>query len=156
MEQTLIILKPDALNRGLVGEIIHRFEAKGLKIIGMKMVHLDDALLERHYAHHVAKPFYPFLRDFMKRAPSIVLVLEGQEAVAVVRSMAGETHGVRAIPGTIRGDYSLSQQANVVHASDTRENAKKEIERFFADEELYTYQKIDSDIIYSEDERNPK
>lgn len=118
MERTLVIFKPDALNRALVGEILHVFERKGLKVVGMKMMFLNDNLLDEHYSHLKNKPFFPRIKKFMKSAPSILCVLEGNNAVTVVRAICGVTRGYEAAPGTIRGDYSLSGQCNVVHASD--------------------------------------
>lgn len=152
-ERTLIIIKPDAVNRTIVGEIIHKFEAKGLKIAGMKMVHLDEKILGEHYAHHRGKPFYNSLIRFMMHCPSLLMILEGNNVVEVARKMAGETHGAKALPGTIRGDYSLSGQCNVVHASDSIETAKKEIKRFFKDDEVFDYSRVDTEVIYSEEER---
>ena len=153
MEQTLVMIKPDALQRNLLGEIIKRFEQKGLKIVGLKMVRLDDVLLEEHYAHHKDKPFFESLKKFMKSAPVVVMVLEGLEAVRVVRQLCGRTSGREADVGTIRGDFSMSQQANIVHASDSLEMARREIARFFKPEELFDYQKIDFYHLYAEDER---
>lgn len=156
IERTLIIIKPDAVNRYLVGEIIHRFERKGLKLVGMKMLHLDDRILDEHYAHLSSKGFFPGLKKFMRHSPSVVMVLEGLDAVNVVRMLAGDTHGAKALPGTIRGDFSLSTQSNVVHASDSLESAQKEIKRFFSEHELFSYDRIDSEILYAEDERQRK
>ncbi|PIN84682.1 MAG: nucleoside-diphosphate kinase [Candidatus Diapherotrites archaeon CG11_big_fil_rev_8_21_14_0_20_37_9] len=153
MEQTLVIIKPDAVNRGLIGEVIHRFERKGLKIIAMKIEHLTDAKLEEHYAHLTDKPFFPSIKEFMQRTPSVLLVLEGRKVVDVVRSMAGVTEGTEALPGTIRGDFSLSIQNTIIHASDSIETAKKEIKRFFDENELHDYQKVDTEMIYSENEK---
>lgn len=152
-ERSLVIIKPDAVNRTIVGEIVHRFERKGLKIVGMKMVHLDEETLGEHYSHHVGKPFYKGLVKFMMNCPALLIVLEGNNAVDVVRKLAGETHGAKAMPGTIRGDYSLSQQCNAVHASDSVENAKNEIKRFFKDNEIFEYDRVDTEMIYAEDER---
>lgn len=152
-ERTLIIIKPDGVNRCMVGEITHRFERKGLKIVGMKMSHLDEDVLGEHYSHHKGKPFYKGLIKFMMCTPSLLMVLEGNNVVDIVRKMSGETHGAKALPGTIRGDYSLSNQANIVHASDSVETAKKEIKRFFRDNELFDYDRIDTEMIYGEDER---
>jgi len=152
-ERTLIIIKPDALQRNFLGEIITRFERKGLKIIGLKMVSLDDVLLDRHYAHHKDKPFFKSLKKYMRSAPAIMLVLEGLEIVKAVRLITGITKGREADAGTIRGDFAMSSQCNIIHASDSPENAKKEIERFFTSEELYDYKRIDFDYIYSEDEK---
>lgn len=153
MEKTLVLIKPDALQRNLVGEIIGRFERKGLKIIGMKMIAVSDEKIEEHYAHHKDKPFFEKLKRFMQSAPLIALVLEGLEAVSAVRLITGETKGRSADAGTIRGDLSMSMQANVVHVSDSPENAVKEVERFFTAEELFTYQKMDFTWVYSEEER---
>lgn len=153
-EKTLVIIKPDALQRNLAGEILHRFERKGLKIIGLKMMHLNDVILTEHYVHHKEKPFFPGLRDFMKSAPVVVLALEGFGAVKAVRLLCGPTYGAEADAGSIRGDFSMSTQANIVHASDSQESAAAEIKRFFNDEEVFDYQKIDFEFIYGEEERS--
>lgn len=153
IEQSLIIIKPDGVQRGLIGEIVSRFENKGLKIIGMKMLHLTDKLLEEHYFHHKNKPFFPAIVRFMKSAPSVFLVLEGLDCVEVVRKMCGPTHGGEAPSGTIRGDFSLSVQCNIIHASDSADTAEKEVKRFFKKEELYPYTRIDFEMVYGEDER---
>lgn len=152
-ERTMIIIKPDAVNRTIVGEIISRFERKGLKIVGMKMSHLDEETLGEHYSHHRGKPFYKGLVRFMMTCPSLLMVVEGNHAIDVARKISGETHGAKALPGTIRGDYSLSTQCNIVHASDSLETAKKEIKRFFKENELFDYNRIDTEMIYSEEER---
>jgi len=153
MERTLLIFKPDALNRALVGEILHRFERKGLKIVGMKMMYLDDDLLDEHYSHLKDKPFFPRIRKFMKSAPSILCVLEGNNVITVVRNLVGVTRGYEASSGTIRGDYSLSGQCNVVHASDSIVASDIEIARFFKDNELFNYEKVDLNFVYAEDEK---
>lgn len=152
-EQTLVLLKPDALQRNLLGEIIHRFERKGLKIAGMKMIHLSDAQLDDHYAHIKDKPFFPGNKAFMSSYPVVAMVLSGIKAVNVVRLMLGPTKGHEAAPGTIRGDYSMSTQANIAHASDSLDTAKNEVKRFFSDNELFKYKKIDFDLSYSDDEK---
>ncbi|NCP72023.1 nucleoside-diphosphate kinase [archaeon] len=152
MERTLVIFKPDSLNRGLVGEILHRFERKGLKLVGLKMMHLNDDLIGEHYFHLKDKPFFPHLKRFMQSAPSVLLVIEGVNAITVVRNLVGVTKGYEAEAGTIRGDYSLSGQCNVVHASDSQVSSDIEIARFFKDEELFSYDKIDLDFVYSVDE----
>ncbi len=139
MEKTLIIFKPDAVQRGLVGRILSAFEDKGLKIAGMKMELLQKEKLETHYAHHRDKPFFAELLEFMSSAPCVLAILEGIDAVAVVRKMAGSTNGRKAEPGTIRGSFSMSNQNNLVHASESREIAKKEIELFFAPGEIPEY-----------------
>jgi len=152
-EKTLIIIKPDALNRDLVGEIIQRFERKGLKIIGLKMTKLNDEILREHYSHLADKPFFPKIAKFMKSYPVILMVLEGLEAVESVRLITGETLGRKADAGTIRGDLSMSIQSNIIHASDSVENAKKEVVRFFKDDELFTWKRLDFDILYSDEEK---
>ncbi|MEI7810197.1 MAG: nucleoside-diphosphate kinase [bacterium] len=149
-EKSLIIIKPDAVQRNLVGEIITRFEKKGLKIVGLKMLSIEDTLLEEHYSHIKDKPFFPGIRDFMKSCPVIVMAIEGINTISSVRLLVGPTKAWEATAGTIRGDYSLSTQSNIVHASDSVENGEIEVKRFFADSELYNYKKIDTDFIYAE------
>ncbi len=153
MERTLVIIKPDAVNRSLIGEITTRFERKGLKIAGLKMVQLQPYVLKEHYSHHKDKEFYNELISYMSSIPSIVLVLEGKEVVEVVRRMIGSTFGREAQPGTIRGDYSVSNQANLVHASENVEKANEEINRFFKSEELWDYNKMNFDWIYARKEK---
>lgn len=152
MERTLVIFKPDSLNRALVGEILHRFERKGLKIVGIKMIHLNEDILNQHYFNVKDKPYFQQLKRFMQSAPSILVVFEGINAVVVTRNIVGVTRGYEAQAGTVRGDYSLSSQCNVVHASDSLVNADIEIARFFKDEELFSYEKIDLEFLYSVDE----
>ncbi len=149
-EKTLIIFKPDAVQRNLVGEIMNRFEKKGLKIIGIKMMSIEDATLEEHYAHIKDKPFFPGIRNFMKSCPVIVMALEGINSVSAIRLIVGPTKAWEANAGTIRGDFSLSTQSNIVHASESVEAGEIEVKRFFADNEIFDYQKIDSDFIYAE------
>ena len=131
VERTLVILKPDAVRRGLVGEILSRFEAKGLTIVAMEHRTIDGALADEHYAEHVERDFYPPLRAFVTGGPMVSLVLEGDEAVDVVRALNGATDGRKAAPGTIRGDLSLSNRENLVHGSDSPESAKREIAIWF-------------------------
>ena len=150
-ERTLIIVKPDGLQRNLVGEIVHRFERKGLKIIGMKMMELGDAIIEEHYAHHKEKPFFPTIKNFMKSAPVVVMALSGINAISAVRLIVGPTRGYEADAGSIRGDFSVSSQSNIVHASDSKESAEAEIKRFFKNEEIFDYKKQDFDYIYSDE-----
>jgi|SRR3989344_3433656 len=150
-EQTLIIMKPDALQRSLVGDIIHRFERKGLKIIAMKMMTLEDAIIEEHYAHHKDKPFFPAIKKFMQSAPVVVMVLSGINAISATRLIVGPTRGYEADAGSIRGDFSISSQSNIVHASDSKESAEKEIKRFFKSNELFDYQKNDFNFVYSDE-----
>lgn len=149
-EKSLIILKPDSVQRNLVGEIIARFERKGLKIIGVKMMSIKDIVLEEHYSHIKDKPFFPGVRDFMKSCPVVVMALEGINAVSAIRLIVGPTKAWEANAGTIRGDYSLSTQSNIVHASESVEAGEAEIKRFFNKEELFDYKKIDTDFIYAE------
>lgn len=152
MERTLIIIKPDAVQRSLLGEIIARFERKGLKILGLKMIQLEDAILENHYSHLADKPFFGGIKDFMKSTPVVVMILEGVDAVEAVRIIVGPTKGRAADAGSIRGDFSMSIQTNIVHASDSAENAKAEISRFFKEDEIFNYQKVDLNFVYSQDE----
>ena len=152
LEKTLVLLKPCTVQRALIGEIISIFEKKGLRIVGMKMMQLNEAILKEHYAHLVAKPFFPILRDSMMATPVIALALEGVDAIEVVRQMAGATNGRKAAPGTIRGDYSMSGQQNIVHASDGPETAAAELKRFFKDEELFSYNISNILSYYAEDE----
>ena len=149
-ERSLIIIKPDAIQRNLIGEIIGRLERKGLKVIGMKMMTIEDTLLEEHYAHIKDKPFFPGIRDFMKFCPVVVLALEGINIVSAIRLIVGPTKAWEAGAGTIRGDFSLSTQSNIVHASDTPESGEIEIKRFFKTDEIFKYQKIDTDFVYAE------
>lgn len=150
-EQTLIIVKPDAIHRGLLGEIVTRFERKGLKIVGMKMVQLEDALLEAHYAHIADKPFFVGIKNFMKSSPVVVMVLSGINAVSATRIIVGPTKGYEADAGSIRGDLSLSIQSNVVHSSDSVEAGKEEVERFFSKDEIFEFKKMDFDYIYADE-----
>ena len=152
MEKTLVILKPCALQRGLIGKIINRFERKGLILVGMKMVWLSDEVLSEHYAHLKEKPFFHRVKDTMRTCPVIVCCWSGIDAVAVVRAITGSTNGRGASPGTIRGDYSMSVQENVVHASDCLDTAVIELKRFFNDNELYDYQSSLLSNIYASDE----
>lgn len=150
-EKTLIILKPDAIQRGLVGDVVTRFERKGLKIIGMKMIQLEDVLLEAHYAHIKDKPFFGGIKNFMKASPVVVIALSGIEAVAATRLIVGPTKAYEAAAGTIRGDFSLSMQSNIVHASDSVENGVIEVARFFAGTELFEYKRNDFNFINAEE-----
>ncbi len=139
MEQTLIILKPDCVQRRLVGRVLARFEDKGLNVVAMKMLAVTPDLSRKHYAEHVNKPFYPALEKFITGSPVIVAVIEGLEAIRVVREMLGPTSGLKAPAGTIRGDYSSSRQMNLVHASDGPEAARREIDLYFKPAEIHSY-----------------
>ncbi|GIW76341.1 MAG: nucleoside diphosphate kinase [Phycisphaerae bacterium] len=136
MERTLIILKPDAVQRGLIGEIITRFEKKGLQIAGMKLMVIPQSVAETHYAPHKEKPFYPGLVRFMTSGPVVVLALQGVNAITIARNLMGATFGSKAAPGTIRGDYGVSNAYNLIHGSDSPEAAEKELYLFFKKEEL--------------------
>ena len=140
MERSLILLKPDCVQRRLMGRIISRFEDKGLNIVAMKMMNVTPDLAKQHYAEHVEKPFYPGLEAFITGAPVLAMVIQGLEAIRVVREMLGATSGLKAAAGTIRGDYSSSRQMNLVHASDGEEAAKREIELYFSADEICDYE----------------
>jgi nucleoside-diphosphate kinase len=152
MERTLILIKPDAIQRGLIGRIITRFEQKGLKLVGVKFLKLSDALLNEHYSHLADKPFFGGIRRFMQLTPVIAICLEGLDCVETVRGLCGITKSREAAPGTIRGDWAMSIQANLVHASDSVETAEKEVPRFFETTELFEYSSSLTSTIYSEDE----
>lgn len=139
MEQTLCILKPSTVGRFLMGEIIARIERKGLIISGMKMMQLDEQILREHYAHLVDKPFFPEIVKSMTATPVVVVCISGVDAVSVFRAMTGVTNGRQAAPGTLRGDFCMSNQANIVHASDSVENAAVELRRFFRPEEIFDW-----------------
>ncbi len=139
MERSLILLKPDCVQRRLIGNIIARFEAKAINIVGLKLIQVTPELSKQHYAEHVEKPFYPGLEEFITGAPVVAIVLEGLEVIRVVREMLGATNGLQAAPGTIRGDYSSSRQMNLVHASDGTEAATREIALYFNDNEICGY-----------------
>lgn len=132
-QRTLVLLKPDTVRRGLTGEILGRFESKGLTIVAMDLRTIDGELADQHYAEHLERDFYPPLRDFVTSGPLVALVLEGDEAVEVVRALNGATDGRKAAPGTIRGDFSLSNRENLVHGSDSPESAAREIKIWFPD-----------------------
>jgi len=144
MQQTLILLKPDCVHRRLVGTLIQRFEQKGLRLVGLKLVQASRELAEKHYAVHKGKPFYDSLLQFLTAGPTVVLVWEGREAVKVARTLMGATDGTQAPPATIRGDFALSEQNNLVHGSDSAENAAAEIALWFKPEELINYRPVDA------------
>ena len=148
MERTLIMLKPDAVQRGLVGRILARFEAKGLKIVALKMARVDRGLAERHYAPHKGKDFYEPLLRFVTSGPMVFVVLEGKGAVAVARKMMGATFGPNAEPGTIRGDLGMSNRFNLIHGSDAPDVAEREIALFFRPEELIDWQPAAQPWVY--------
>ena len=148
MEQTLIILKPDAVQRGLMGQIISRFEQKGLKIVGAKMMKITSELAEEHYSAHAAKPFYSSLVNFMTSSPVLILALEGVAAISICRSMMGATFGSQAAAGTIRGDFGVSNSFNLIHGSDSLDAAKKELNLFFNEGEVISWDRSIENWVY--------
>lgn len=152
MERTLVILKPCTLQRGLCGEIISRFEKKGLRLTALKMYRFTKEKCAEHYAHLVGKPFYPIIEASMMAAPVVLCCWEGVDAVRVVREMTGATNGRNALPGTVRGDYCMSHQENVIHASDSPEAAAAELDRFFSEEDFFDYGSPLLNYLYASDE----
>lgn len=154
MERSVVIVKPDGVQRGLIGEIVHRFERKGLKLVGIKMIALDDALLDEWYAHHKDKAFFPDLKSFMKSYPVVAMLWEGHDGVATIRKMTGVTKAREADAGTIRGDFGMSQQYNLIHASENAEIAKREEKLMFKDGEVFSWDKSSDIHVYLEEERS--
>lgn len=152
LEKSLILLKPDAVQRRLCGEIITRLENRGLKLLGMKMLQVTKELAAQHYAEHVEKPFYPLLEEFITSGPVVAIVVEGPEAISVVRGMMGQTNGRESAPGTIRGDYGLSRQVNLIHGSDGPEAAEKEIGVYFNADEVLSYKSSLDEWVCASDE----
>lgn len=152
MQRTLVLLKPDAVQRRLMGQIISRFEAKGLNIVAMKMLQVTPELAKQHYAEHVEKPFYPSLEAFITSAPIVAMAIDGLEVIRVVREMLGATNGLNAAAGTLRGDFSSSRQMNLVHASDGEEAAKRELELYFDASELCEYDPVLVPFLRASDE----
>lgn len=152
MERSLVLLKPDCVQRKLVGRVLSRFERKGLNFIAMKLMTVTPELARRHYAEHVTKGWYPSLEAFITSSPLVALVIEGPEAVRVIREMVGATNGLKAAPGTVRGDFGSSAQMNLVHASDSTESATREIDIFFSPSEIQPYRPIITPCLRSADE----
>ncbi len=152
MERSLILLKPDCVERRLIGTIISRFEEKAINIVAMKLIQVTPELAKQHYAEHVSKPFYPGLEQFITGSPVVAMVLEGLEVIRVVRDMLGATNGLKAAAGTIRGDYSSSRQMNLVHASDGPEAATREINLYFTPSEICAYQPVLTPWMRADDE----
>jgi nucleoside-diphosphate kinase len=152
MQRTLVLLKPDCVQRRLIGRVISRLEEKGLTIVAMKMIRVTPELSKQHYAEHVQKAFYRSLEDFITSAPVVVMAIEGLEAVQVVRDMLGATSGLKAAAGTIRGDYSSSRQMNLVHASDSEASAMRELELYFEPREFCDYQPVETAFLRASDE----
>tara|TARA_R110002049_G_scaffold305056_3_gene501109 strand:- start:67958 stop:68431 length:474 start_codon:yes stop_codon:yes gene_type:complete len=152
MQRSLVLCKPDAVQRRLVGEVISRFESKGLNIVAMKMLKVTPELSKQHYAEHVDKPFYKSLEDFITSAPVVALAVEGLEAITVIRDMLGATSGLKAAAGTIRGDFSSSRQMNLVHASDGPEAAARELSLYFDDSDFCDYEPVLTPFMRAADE----
>ena len=152
MERTLILLKPDAVQRFLVGTLISRFESKGLKLVGMKLMRMSSELADQHYQDHVSKPFFPGLKRFMTSSPIVAMVLEGNGAIAVCRKMMGATFGSNAEPGTLRGDFGISNSYNLVHGSDSPEAAAREVGLFFGADEIQEWTPANLEWIYDASE----
>ena len=153
LEQSVILIKPDGLQRGLLGEVIQRFERKGLKLAGLKMMRLTDKILDEWYAHHKDKGFFDELKNFMKSSPIVAMLWEGIEAVDVVRKLVGTTLGREAEAGSIRGDFSISQQLNLIHASDGIENAEREKKLIFEKQDVFEWESEAMCLYYSQEER---
>mgnify|MGYP002725827003 FL=1 len=149
-QKTLVLLKPDALQRDLLGEIVNRFERKGLKIVAMKFIRLSDEMLDEHYSHLSDKPFFASLKQFMMQTPVVGMIFEGHDAISEVRKIVGSTNPREADAGTIRADFSMSGPSNLIHASDGEEAAEAEIKRFFVEDEIFTYEKITDRYIFGE------
>jgi len=153
MERTLIILKPDAVQRRMIGRILQRFEDKGLCVAAMKLMQISRELAERHYAPHKGKPFYPGLIDYITSGPVVALVLQGNRCIDVARTLMGKTFGYEAAPGTIRGDFGASRTFNLVHGSDSPESARMEISLYFKESELLDYAPAGADWVYPADDK---
>lgn len=152
MERTLLLLKPDAVQRRLCGRVLTRIEEKGYKVVGLKMLQVSKDLSRKHYAEHVNKPFYPLLESFITAGPIIALCVEGPDVVRVMRDLIGKTNGRDAAPGTIRGDFGVSRQMNLIHGSDGLEAAAREIEIYFRPEELFRYETAIDPWLWASDE----
>lgn len=152
MERSVVLVKPDGVQRALIGEVIHRFERKGLKLVGLKMISLSDAVLDEWYAHHKDKFFFPGLKSYMKSFPVVAMLWEGKDSVSTIRTMIGITKAREAAPGTIRGDFAMSQQYNLIHASEDTTAAHKEEALIFTEEEIFSWKKTDIGHVYLDDE----
>ena len=154
LQQSVVLVKPDALQRGLLGEIIHRFERKGMKLVALKMMRLTDDILDEWYVHHKEKAFFADLKKFMQSSPVVAMLWQGIDAIPVVRKIVGLTSGREAEAGSIRGDFSMSQQLNLIHASDSDESAKKERHLVFEETEVIDWQSAEECLFYSREELN--
>lgn len=156
MEQTVVLVKPDGVQRGLIGEIIARFERKGLKLCALKMIILTDEILDEWYVHHKDRPFFPALKSYMKSYPVIAMLWEGIDAATTVRKMIGITKAREAEPGTIRGDFAMSQQYNLIHASESSQAAARERDIMFESIDIFDWQRFNEPFVYLEEERKKK
>ena len=152
LQKSLVLLKPDCVERRLMGQIIARFEAKGLNIVAMKMLRVTPELAKQHYAEHVEKPFYPSLEKFITSAPIVAMAIEGLDVIRLIRDMLGATNGLNAAPGTIRGDFSSSRQMNLVHASDSPESAERELALYFDAAEICEHELLLTPSLRADDE----
>ncbi len=152
MERSVVLVKPDGVQRALIGEVIRRFERKGLKLVGLKMISLSDAILDQWYSHHKDKAFFKSLKAYMKSSPVVVMLWEGVDSIAAIRKLTGITKAREATPGTIRGDFAMSQQYNLIHASENGEAARKEESLIFKKDEIFPWDKTDIEHIYIDEE----
>lgn len=153
MERTVVLVKPDGIQRGLIGEIISRFERKGMKLLGLKLVELSDEVVGHWYEHHKEKPFFGRLKDFMQWTPIVAMVWEGKNGIDVVRRIVGVTKGFEAEAGSIRGDFGLSGSQNLIHASDSVESYEKEVKLVFGKDEVFEYESLMEKLVYSDEDR---
>jgi len=153
LQRSLVLLKPDCVERRLMGQILARFEARGFNIVALKMLRVTPALSKKHYAEHVSKPFYPSLEEFITSAPVVALAVEGLDVIRVIRDMLGATNGLNAAPGTIRGDFSSSRQMNLVHASDSPESAARELALYFTDADFCEHSLLITPALRAGDEQ---
>ena len=147
MQKTLILLKPDCVQKGYIGEVIGRMEKKGLKVVAMKMMEMTDDVIKNHYGHLADKPFFPEIVAYMTMSPIVAMIVEGDDSIDTMRNMCGATNPLEAPPGTIRGDLALTIRYNVIHASDSEESAAAEVERFFSANEIFSYSKINDSVL---------
>lgn len=148
IQKSFVMMKPDAVQRRLMGKILSRFEEKGLKIVAVKLIQIDEDLAKTHYGEHAEKPFFPSLVEYITSSPSLAMVIEGEEAITTIRKLVGATNPLEADLGTIRGDYGMDTGRNIIHASDSPASAEREIGLFFNEDEICDYQIIDNDLIY--------
>ena len=148
IQKSFVMMKPDAVQRRLMGKILARFEDKGLQIVACKLIHIDEDLAKTHYGEHVEKPFFPSLVEYITSSPSLAMVIEGEEAITTIRKLVGATNPLEADLGTIRGDYGMDTGRNIIHASDSPTSAEREIGLFFKEDEICDYQIVDNNLIY--------